>query len=80
MTLEALAVMQTALKAWSESGAAGFGEKDGDPGRSELEDGAGVSAETFRRLFCDPGLVGVLRGVGRLMTISDLPICFAPGT
>ena len=36
----------------------------GEPGRSELEDGTRVSAETSRRLACDVGLVGVLRGEG----------------
>jgi hypothetical protein len=30
---------------------------DGEPGRSELEDGTRVSAETSRRLACDAGLV-----------------------
>ncbi|MFB6368424.1 MAG: DUF222 domain-containing protein [Gemmatimonadota bacterium] len=35
---------------------------EGEPGRSELEDGTRVSAETSRRLSCDAGLVGVLRG------------------
>ncbi len=32
---------------------------EGDPGRSELEDGTRVSAETSRRLSCDAGLVRV---------------------
>jgi hypothetical protein len=32
---------------------------DGEPGRSELEDGTRVSAETSRRLACDAGLVRV---------------------
>src|SRR5690606_16588442 len=31
----------------------------GEPGRSELEDGTRVSAETARRLSCDAGLVEV---------------------
>ena len=34
----------------------------GEPGRSELEDGTRVSGDTSRRLSCDVGLVGVLRG------------------
>jgi hypothetical protein len=33
----------------------------GDPGRSELEDGTRVSAETSRRLSCDAGLVRLER-------------------
>ncbi len=37
---------------------------EGEPGRSELEDGTRVSSETSRRLACDVGLVGVLRGEG----------------
>jgi len=32
---------------------------EGEPGRSELEDGTNVSAETSRRLSCDTGLVRV---------------------
>ena len=38
--------------------------EEGEAGRSELEDGTRVSAETSRRLSCDTGLVGVLRGEG----------------
>jgi hypothetical protein len=34
----------------------------GEPGRSNLEDGTRVSAETSRRLCCDSALVKVLRG------------------
>ncbi len=34
---------------------------DGEPGRSELEDGTRVSAETSRRLCCDAGIVRVGR-------------------
>ncbi len=34
-------------------------KEDGDPGRSELEDGTRVSAETSRRLACDSGLVDI---------------------
>jgi hypothetical protein len=34
----------------------------GDPGRSDLEDGTRVSAETSRRLSCDAGLVRITRG------------------
>ena len=34
-------------------------EAQGEPGRSELEDGTRVSAETSRRLSCDAGLVRV---------------------
>jgi hypothetical protein len=36
----------------------------GEPGRSNLEDGTRVSAETSRRLCCDSALVKVLRGPG----------------
>jgi hypothetical protein len=36
--------------------------EQGEPGRSELEDGTRVSAETSRRLSCDAGLVRVERG------------------
>jgi hypothetical protein len=35
---------------------------DGEPGRSELEDGTRVSSETSRRLSCDASLVRVSRG------------------
>ena len=35
----------------------------GEPGRSELEDGTRVSAETARRLSCDASLVRVRHGV-----------------
>jgi len=35
---------------------------EGEPGRSELEDGTNVSAETSRRLSCDVGLVRVHHG------------------
>ena len=45
---------------------------EGEPGRSELEDGTRVSAETSRRLTCDAAVVaihhdpdGSVRGVGR---------------
>jgi hypothetical protein len=34
----------------------------GDPGRSDLEDGTRLSAETSRRLSCDAGLVRITRG------------------
>ena len=34
---------------------------EGEPGRSELEDGTRVSAETSRRLSCDAGVVRVTR-------------------
>ncbi|MDX1579232.1 MAG: DUF222 domain-containing protein, partial [Gemmatimonadota bacterium] len=34
---------------------------DGDPGRSELEDGTRVSAETSRRLACDASVVRLVR-------------------
>ena len=34
-------------------------QAEGEPGRSELEDGTRVSAETSRRLSCDAGLVRV---------------------
>ena len=34
-------------------------EADGEPGRSELDDGTRVSAETSRRLSCDAGLVRI---------------------
>ena len=36
--------------------------EEGEPGRSEMEDGTRVSGDTSRRLSCDVGLVGVLRG------------------
>ena len=35
---------------------------EGEPGRSELEDGTRVSAETSRRISCDTGLVRVAHG------------------
>ena len=35
---------------------------DGEPGRSHLEDGTGVSAETSRRLACDAAVVRIGRG------------------
>jgi len=35
---------------------------EGEPGRSEMEDGTNVSAETSRRLSCDVGLVRVHHG------------------
>jgi hypothetical protein len=35
---------------------------DGEPGRSEMEDGTRLSAETSRRLSCDAGLVRVEHG------------------
>lgn len=41
---------------------AGTLEEDGSTGRSELEDGTRVSAETSRRITCDAGLVKVLHG------------------
>ena len=51
---------------------AGTLEEDGDAGRSELEDGTRVSAETSRRISCDAGLVkiahapdGSVLGAGR---------------
>jgi hypothetical protein len=37
---------------------------EGEPGRSELDDGTRVSAETSRRLSCDSGLVRLRRGQG----------------
>ena len=37
-------------------------EEDGEPGRSELEDGTRVSAETSRRIACDAGLVKIAHG------------------
>jgi len=47
-------------------------EAEGEPGRSELEDGTRLSAETSRRISCDTGLVrvshgsdGSILGVGR---------------
>jgi hypothetical protein len=36
--------------------------KEGEPGRSELEDGTRLAAETARRLACDASRVDVLRG------------------
>jgi hypothetical protein len=41
---------------------AGTLERTGEPGRSELEDGTRVSAETSRRLACDASLVEVRHG------------------
>jgi Domain of unknown function (DUF222)/HNH endonuclease len=44
---------------------------EGEPGRSELEDGTRVSAETSRRLSCDAGLVRVTRGPdGSLLSVG----------
>jgi len=37
---------------------------DGEPGRSDLEDGTRVSAEASRRIACDAGLVQVTRSTG----------------
>ena len=37
-------------------------EKHGEPGRSHLEDGTRLAAETARRLTCDASVVRVLRG------------------
>ncbi|MCK5649847.1 MAG: DUF222 domain-containing protein, partial [Gemmatimonadetes bacterium] len=37
-------------------------EEDGEAGRSELEDGTRVSAETSRRIACDVGLVKIAHG------------------
>ena len=37
---------------------------EGEPGRSELEDGTRLAAETARRLACDCGVVRVERGPG----------------
>jgi hypothetical protein len=37
-------------------------EKESEPGRSELEDGTRVSAETSRRLSCDASLVRLTKG------------------
>ena len=37
---------------------------EGEPGRSELEDGTRLAAETARRLACDCGIVRVERGPG----------------
>ena len=37
-------------------------EEEGEPGRSELEDGTRVSAETSRRVACDSGLVHIGHG------------------
>jgi len=37
-------------------------EEDGEAGRSELEDGTRVSAETSRRIACDAGLVKIAHG------------------
>lgn len=45
--------------------------EDGEPGRSELEDGTRVSAETSRRLSCDAGLVTVAHGPdGRVLDVG----------
>jgi hypothetical protein len=37
-------------------------QADAEPGRSELEDGTRVSAETSRRISCDAGIVRVMHG------------------
>ena len=34
-------------------------QAEGEPGRSELEDGTRVAAETSRRISCDSGLVRI---------------------
>ncbi len=38
--------------------------EEGEPGRSHLEDGTRLAAESARRLACDAGLVPVIRGAG----------------
>jgi hypothetical protein len=44
---------------------------DGEPGRSELEDGTRVSAETSRRLACDASVVEVRHdGDGRILDVG----------
>jgi hypothetical protein len=44
---------------------------DGEPGRSELDDGTRVSAETSRRLCCDAGLVRMRHGSdGRILDVG----------
>jgi hypothetical protein len=50
---------------------AGTLEHDGEPGRSELEDGTRVSAETSRRLACDAS-AGEVRhdGDGRILDVG----------
>jgi len=50
---------------------AGTLEDDGEPGRSELEDGTRVSAETSRRLACDASVVEVRHdGEGRILDVG----------
>jgi hypothetical protein len=50
---------------------AGTLEHDGEPGRSELEDGTRVSAETSRRLACDASAVEVRHdGDGRILDVG----------
>jgi hypothetical protein len=44
---------------------------DGEPGRSELDDGTRVSAETSRRLSCDAGLVRMShRPDGQILSVG----------
>ena len=44
---------------------------EGEPGRSEMEDGTRVSAETSRRLSCDAGVVRVTHGAdGSILNVG----------
>ncbi|HUF74671.1 MAG TPA: hypothetical protein VMM35_00265, partial [Longimicrobiales bacterium] len=44
---------------------------EGEPSRSELDDGTRVSAETSRRLSCDCGLVRMRHGPdGRILDVG----------
>ena len=50
---------------------AGTLERTGEPGRSELEDGTRVSAETSRRIACDASVVEVRHGGdGRVLDVG----------
>jgi hypothetical protein len=53
---------ETFLEGGANDRSQGGGVEGGEPGRSNLEDGTRVSAETSRRLCCDSALVKVLRG------------------
>ena len=52
---------------------------DGEPGRSELEDGTRVSAETSRRLACDAAVVCVEHGAkGRVLDVGRKTCTISP--
>ena len=48
-------------------------ENEREPGRSELEDGTRVSAETSRRLSCDASVVGLTQAPGGKMNDGRTP-------